>query len=242
MKSKKYRLLITISILFIANIIIFYIFSTNSSKSEFNDLLQNAMDESLSEELAPYGTLTEEKKETRWRELNSTLSFGNIELTKKLLANIELDPLSDKDYILLQSAVRADNNSGVMTELIIQAGLSDVNKFGEGGSSLLHWAAYSGNYEAAEVLIKHGANVNSVDIDSKYGKSFSKTPLHTSAQYGTWRVAELLLDNGADYNVKDSSGSTPLDIALSSADPDHESPSGKRKVADLIRQHMGTKQ
>ena len=71
----------------------------------------------------------------------------------------------------------------------------------------LNAAVASGSYEAASILIEHGADVNS------RGSSAS-VPLHSAAANGDLRLIELLLSRGADINAKMDSGVTPLTLAL----------------------------
>jgi ankyrin repeat protein len=71
----------------------------------------------------------------------------------------------------------------------------------------LNAAVASGSYEAASILIEHGADVNS------RGSSAS-VPLHSAAANGDLRLIELLLSHGADINAKMDSGVTPLTLAL----------------------------
>lgn len=71
----------------------------------------------------------------------------------------------------------------------------------------LNAAVASGSYEAASLLVEHGADVNS------RGSSDS-VPLHSAAANGDLRLIELLLSRGADVNAKMDSGVTPLALAL----------------------------
>ena len=54
-----------------------------------------------------------------------------------------------------------------------------------------------------DLLLKHGANPNVGDTESK-------TPLHFASSQGNMPAVKALLSHGADANVKDSTGDTPL--------------------------------
>ena len=61
------------------------------------------------------------------------------------------------------------------------------------GDTPLHEAAYHGQTEVLELLLKQGADINAKD-------RFGKTPLHWAAKNGKTEVVELLLKNGADIH------------------------------------------
>ena len=98
---------------------------------------------------------------------------------------------------------------------------SDVNWKDQNGKTPLHYAAWKGHKEIAELLIANGADVNAKD--DKGG-----TPLHVAAWEGHKEVAELLIAKGADMNAKMEDGDTPLDLAK-----------GHPEIADLLRKHGG---
>ncbi len=98
---------------------------------------------------------------------------------------------------------------------------SDVNWKDQNGKTLLHYAAWKGHKESAELLIANGADVNAKD--DKGG-----TPLHVAAWEGHTEVAELFIAKGADMNAKMEDGDTPLDLAK-----------GHTETADLLRKHGG---
>ena len=58
-------------------------------------------------------------------------------------------------------------------------------------------SCYKGHFDVAELLIKHGADVNSV---ARSGR----TPLIAAAFGGHVKVVKLLLDNGAKLDKQDN--------------------------------------
>lgn len=74
-------------------------------------------------------------------------------------------------------------------------------------STPLHWAAWKGHPEIAELLIAAGADVHSHNTNSHWGT----TPLHAAAHGNRRNVAEVLIRHGADVNAARAVGSgTPL--------------------------------
>ncbi len=61
----------------------------------------------------------------------------------------------------------------------------DVNARGKDGRTLLHWAAEGGHYEAAEMLLQHGADPRLADREGK-------TPQQLALARGQRQVASLL--------------------------------------------------
>ena len=82
------------------------------------------------------------------------------------------------------------------------------------GNTALHWAAYHGRKEIAELLITAGADMNA------QGSISGWTPLHFAARWGHKEIAELLIAAGADVNAKGFAGKmTPLDVAIAKNTP-----------------------
>ena len=95
------------------------------------------------------------------------------------------------------------------------------------GSTPLHWAAWRGRREVAEVLLKAGAKVNAHNQNAHWGT----TPLHAAAHGNQERVAKLLLAHGADIRAKNLNGRTPLgETAVHNA----------KAVAALLRERGAT--
>ena len=100
---------------------------------------------------------------------------------------------------------------------------ADVRKKRSGGWTPLHYAAYGGHKEIAELLIDNNADVSAKDQSRT-------TPLHYVVAGGHKKAAELLIGKGADVNTKDAAGMTPLDFAIIYNHPG---------TADLLRKHGG---
>jgi len=110
------------------------------------------------------------------------------------------------------SVPKVDLHSAVVTEDLevirqhIKAG-SDLNILEPSReSSPLITAAAMGKTEAAEILIKGGADLNYQNVDGS-------TALHTAAAFGNIEVAKILIDSGADLNIQNKDGSTALHTA-----------------------------
>lgn len=80
-------------------------------------------------------------------------------------------------------------------------------RFNSGATPLIV-AAEAGRLEVVEFLIESGANLNARN-DHDY------SALHWAAFHGHQGIVDLLLKNEADANIKDSTGSTPLILAIS---------------------------
>lgn len=61
--------------------------------------------------------------------------------------------------------------------------------------------------DSLELLVKAGADVNSVD-------SAGQTPLHAAAFWGWNAAVQFLIDHGANVNAKNTRGLTPVDAAM----------------------------
>jgi ankyrin repeat protein len=70
--------------------------------------------------------------------------------------------------------------------------------------TILHDMAQKGDIRKAELLVKHGAEINSVD------EEYQSTPLGMAARWGHVGMVKYLLTQGADPNRSGASWSTPM--------------------------------
>ena len=103
----------------------------------------------------------------------------------------------------LHTACKRADLAGV--QAAISAG-ADVNQKDSGGNAPLVWATYSGNSQAVELLLRHGA-----DPLVKYKAGW--TLLHICAKEHLPAVADVLLRFGADVTMRNDSGRLASELA-----------------------------
>lgn len=70
--------------------------------------------------------------------------------------------------------------------------------------TILHDMAQKGFIDKAELLIKHGADLNPID------EAYQSTPLGLAARWGNIEMVEILLEKGADPSVAGAEWATPM--------------------------------
>lgn len=70
--------------------------------------------------------------------------------------------------------------------------------------TILHDMAQKGFIDKAELLIKHGAEINPVD------EEYQSTPLGMAVRWGHFEMVEYLIKHGADINKSGAAWATPL--------------------------------
>jgi ankyrin repeat protein len=83
------------------------------------------------------------------------------------------------------------------------------------GFTALHLAVFSGQAEAARVLITHRSDL---EAEATGTTAQGVRPIHTAAFAGERALAELLLDAGADVNSREAGGFTALHSAAENGD------------------------
>jgi len=188
---------------------------------------------------------------------------GRVEILEYLIHNGGDLSASPRGLNVLHTALSFgdDEKAKAMAEFLIQMGM-DVNsksldnEFGD--ETPLHIAARCGNLKTADLLLKHGANVNTRLIirycaytplilasKGKYDKvvnlliqngadinaqdiPYSRTPLHYAVLNNDTSVVDILLTNGADLTIKDNCELTPVNEA------DYR---GSQEMKALFRRH-----
>ncbi|CAD8130848.1 unnamed protein product [Paramecium sonneborni] len=132
-------------------------------------------------------------------------SLKTIKLLEQYWADYQIK--NYKDLTVLHTATQGD--CPLTIYYYLKKGIQ-VNIVDNKGSSPLHWAAYSGAFNAVNFLISWNANLNLEDTDT------SVTPLHLATMQANSRIVRKLLMKRADRSIKDSSGKTALDLAIES--------------------------
>ena len=97
----------------------------------------------------------------------------------------------------------------------------NINIKGNGNISLLmqalgldKWNGNISRYELMQEIVNKGADVN-VRVSENVGAYYpGEAALHYAARHNDIEAAKILLYAGANKNIRDSSGKTPLDLAI----------------------------
>lgn len=97
-------------------------------------------------------------------------------------------------------------NKSVM-ELVSQLSAEAATKTDERGLSILHQLVLHNFYEAAEFMLKAGANPNVSGTRGNQADAYmGVTPVHLACYMGNYKMVKLLVDNGADTSLCDDMG------------------------------------
>lgn len=102
--------------------------------------------------------------------------------------------------------------------VILGADPACVFSWSEDGFTPLHFAAFFGHPDAAELLIEHGADLEAPSRNEEFAPA--ARPLHSAAAAKQHEVCALLLSKGADPNARQHGGFTPLLEAAQHGDSD----------------------
>jgi ankyrin repeat protein len=156
----------------------------------------------------------------RYTLLHTACRGGNQKIVKMLLSKgVDIAALDADGFLPLHTA--ADNGRPALIELLLAQGLkvgvktfdgrTPLHLVSQGRVSVRNRMVYpplDADYAgAAEVLIRHGADVRAI-------AGGSEQPLHTAAQAGNTPVAKILLEHGAPVDSVDQDGNTPLALAI----------------------------
>ena len=175
------------------------------------------------------------------------------EILRRHAAGENIDVVRKEDgYSPLHLAAR--NGRTEMVETLLKCG-AKIDRRNHHGHSPLHLAATMKRGPAIRMLFKYGADPNEQDnegdfcllylpqvhalsdmyrifldhpkIDVNLRNHAGETALHYMAKSGTpVKILKMMADAGADCNIRDNSGRTPLDVAVSN---------GKQEAAEFLR-------
>ena len=129
----------------------------------------------------------------------------------------DVDAMTARERSTPLTLASCSNTKLSIVQLLINAG-ADVNGSG-GDRAPLHYAAEFGNFEALELFIQSGADVNilslstQVNILSLTPMPAGSTPLHCASARDRSDYITTLLAAGAGPNIANELGQTPLHIA-----------------------------
>ncbi len=147
------------------------------------------------------------KKRKQKLDIFESSSIGNTEIVNQLLdKNPEcLNAYSSDGFTALGLASFFGHLS--LVKLLLDRGanpnIASNNQF---KVAPIHSACAISNFEIAQLLIRHRAEVNAKQMQGV-------TPLHSAAHNGQTKLSKLLIDNGAEINAKMDNGHTPLFMA-----------------------------
>jgi len=131
--------------------------------------------------------------------------------------------------LLLDSGLDANGRSKERCNPLNRPGLC-IYSDSEGWTPL-HYAAYGGVVEAAQVLLDYDADINTPDEDHW-------TPLHLAAFKGHPQVVDTLLQRGANPHARTIEGHTPLELTSTREWQSRENES-RDSTMQLLSEHTG---
>ncbi|XP_072836375.2 B-cell lymphoma 3 protein isoform X1 [Pogona vitticeps] len=150
--------------------------------------------------------------------LHLACEHGSLRCLQELLDGrpslLDLEARNFEGFTPLHVAVGTCNREVVLTLLEHRADVDAVD-IKSGRSPLLH-AVENNNLPMVELLLQHGANVNT----QSYG---GNTALHAASGRGLLDMLRLLVRNGADGSLKNYHNDTPLMVAKN------------KRVIDILR-------
>ncbi|EHB16275.1 Ankyrin repeat domain-containing protein 55, partial [Heterocephalus glaber] len=135
--------------------------------------------------------------------------LGWLEGCVSLLRNGAKHNIPDKNGRLPLHAATAEPDVRLLTVLLQQSNLSEINHQDNEGMTPLHWAAFHNQPQHTQMLLKKGADPTLVDKDFK-------TALHWAVQSGNRILCSIILSHHQGpsvINYDDDSGKTCVHIA-----------------------------
>ena len=162
---------------------------------------------------------------------------GNIKIIKLLVENgADLYLKTFRGLNIIHYACQGNRPNSLMYFYIKfmennKKGFELIKEHDSGGSTPLHWAAYSNAEDVLLYLINLDIFENEEErkqfIDKQDNQGY--TALHLSITSKSVRIAMKLLQNGASTDIEDKKGKTPLEMALNKK---------QREIAGIIRNNQ----
>jgi len=131
-------------------------------------------------------TISEDDKPDEEAALNAVWR-NDADLVKVLLDHgADVNTADRYGWSLLHYAT----HNGDMTKMLLEKGANPNSVERERGQTPLHWAAFRGRKTVVEMLLAHGANMDTRDW-------YGKTPLSLAKEVGHTEIIELLRKHGA---------------------------------------------
>ncbi|XP_068127937.1 ankyrin repeat domain-containing protein 55 isoform X2 [Hyperolius riggenbachi] len=141
--------------------------------------------------------------------LSLSTYLGWLEGCVSLLRNGAKQNIPDKNGRLPLHAATAEADVRLLSVLLQQSTLSEINHQDNEGMTSLHWAAFHNRPQHVQILLQKGADPTLVDKDFK-------TALHWAVQSGNRVLCSIILDHQqgqSTINYDDENGKTCMHIA-----------------------------
>ena len=137
--------------------------------------------------------------------LHYAVGNGNLEIVQLLKQyGAKFEAVTNLGKNSVHIAAEA-NQVSMLMYLILNEAL-DIFCLDENGSTPLHWACYSGAFEAVDYLLSFKADINAQDKERI-------TPLFLAVDNKRENIVRILLMNGADKNLPNKKNELPINIA-----------------------------